>query len=304
MKLSSRLRQVNREHQRLVQLQNAFPQSTIVTVHASQCYLQVTLENEHGLRQEGFVNMTDWLTVRRQALPGLPWQEIPSDYLCPLLQESAGPLALYGQSWTLQAVRVPAAPLPTQLLALPAEDLIVYIAGWPNVAFPGLQIADAGLSRLPFELRCVLGCSRLAAIDLARLDLGDLLLITRPEMYLTINGRAIFSCHQAQSKEIIVDNVIDPSTEDTQPQQTLPLFDWSRVPVTVEFVLEARSYPLAELENLQPGTVFDLSENVEKKIKVFLNQQLVGYGELVTLEDERLAVEITGLNTFQTPVEE
>nr|AAS66845.1 YsaQ [Sodalis glossinidius] len=278
MKLSSRLRRVNREHQRLLQLQNALPQSVIVTVCASQCYLQVTLENEHGLRQEGFVDMTRWFAARRTALPGMPWQEIPLDYLCPLLQGSVGPQALYGKTWTLQAVRVPKAPLPMQLLALPGEDLIVHVADWPKQAFPQAQTASAWLKRLPFELRCVLGCSRLAALDLVRLDTGDLLLITRPELHLAVNGRAIFSCHQAPSKEIIVDNVIAPSNEETQPQHTLPLFDWSRVPVTVEFVLEANSYPLAELDNLQPGTVFDLSENVEKNIKIFLNQQLVGHG--------------------------
>ncbi|AHF78186.1 Type III secretion apparatus [Sodalis praecaptivus] len=303
MKLFSRLRQVALEHQRLLRLQNSLAQSVIAAVCANQRYLQVTLENEHGQCQEGFVDITDWLAAQRAALPGMPWREIPLDYLCPLLQESVGSVALYGQTWTLRAVRAPSTPLPAQWLTLPVEEFTLHVSDWPVEAYPEAQAAGAELSLLPFELRCVLGRSRLPAVELAKLDTGDLLVITQPEMYLAVNGRAIFSCHQAQSKEIIVDNVIDPSIEDTQAQHTLPLFDWSRVPVTVEFVLEAKSYPLAELDNLQPGTAFDLSENVEKNIKIFLNQQLVGQGELVALADDRLAVEITKLNTFKSDKE-
>ena len=64
------------------------------------------------------------------------------------------------------------------------------------------------------------------------------------------------------------------------------------VPVKMEFILHRKNLSLLELQRLYEGQVFPLPNDSESRIEVRVNDVLLGYGELVQVDDS-LGVEIT-----------
>lgn len=79
--------------------------------------------------------------------------------------------------------------------------------------------------------------------------------------------------------------------------QTLSLnssMDIERIPLDLQFVVGQKKLTLQELRALKPGYSFDFPASLEGPVKLMVNNQLVGTGEVVMLED-RLGVRLIGL---------
>lgn len=79
----------------------------------------------------------------------------------------------------------------------------------------------------------------------------------------------------------------------TLPPATLKELDlYADVPMEMEVELDRRSIPIREMLSLEPGSVIALSRAAGENVDVWMNGTLIGFGEIVVLED-KLGVRIT-----------
>jgi flagellar motor switch protein FliN/FliY len=64
------------------------------------------------------------------------------------------------------------------------------------------------------------------------------------------------------------------------------------VPMEMEVELDRRTIPIREMLNLEPGSVIALTRAAGENIDVWMNGILIGFGEIVVLED-KFGVRIT-----------
>ena len=77
--------------------------------------------------------------------------------------------------------------------------------------------------------------------------------------------------------------------EDKTATDLAPVFD---VPVSISAVLGRATMSVAQLLQLQSGSVLDLDRKVGEAIDIYVNNRLVARGEVVIV-DERLGVTMT-----------
>lgn len=58
------------------------------------------------------------------------------------------------------------------------------------------------------------------------------------------------------------------------------------VNVQVYVRLGKTSLPMREIVSLEPGAIVQLDEKADAPVELFVNNKLVGYGEVVTIEDQ------------------
>ena len=79
-----------------------------------------------------------------------------------------------------------------------------------------------------------------------------------------------------------------------QPQETAPTGSIDEIPVQLVFELGRVELPLAELESLNSGYVFDLGKPLSQSVDIIANGRRVGTGELVRL-GEAIGVRVSKL---------
>ena len=158
------------------------------------------------------------------------------------------------------------------------------------------------MNALPIPLCFILGYSTISLALSAKLAIGDVLLIEHKNFCVSTH-RKLLGNYQLTEGGIQVENFnnedIPPDIDGEQPMQTPPesvighdsSIPYGRIPVKLEFVLEERSIPVAELTQLAPGTLLELKHDAEQHITIRVNGVTLAKGELVQL-DNRLGVEI------------
>lgn len=295
MSLRSHLRVKSLSQTVLEQHCSRFADGQIITVQPGCRYLYVLLHNEQGVEAEAFFDVDLWLLEMNAHLPGIPWVQVPIDYLVRWLDTMRLAFMLEETVWYAQHLALPTYPLPEKLLSLPAQPCRLLCLTWPSGYAEG-DMGSLWLENLPFTLQYVLGHSRLPLSVLVDVAAGDLLLIKNYSPILTIGERRLFR-FSYQSQEVIVEEKLNEFQEDYCGEEEV-LFDWSNIPVNIEFVLDSHSVILADLENITVGSSLPLNDKAEKKIKIYLNRKYFAHGELVALENGTLAVEIHQLGTL------
>lgn len=64
------------------------------------------------------------------------------------------------------------------------------------------------------------------------------------------------------------------------------------VPITMTAILGNAALPIGEVLQLGPGSIIELDRTVGEPIEIYINDQIVGRGEVV-LVDERLGITLT-----------
>ena len=157
------------------------------------------------------------------------------------------------------------------------------------------------INALPIPLCFILGYSTISLALSAKLAIGDVLLIGQQKFFISTH-RNLLGNYQLTEGGIQVENFnadISPDMDGDQPMP--PPSDsstghdssapYGRIPIKLEFVLEERSIPVAELTQLAPGALLELKPDVEQHITIRANGVTLAKGELVQL-DNRLGVEI------------
>ncbi|EXJ15641.1 type III secretion system cytoplasmic ring protein SctQ [Imhoffiella purpurea] len=157
---------------------------------------------------------------------------------------------------------------------------------------------------LSVELTPWLGRCRLTATEWRTLEVGDVLLIAAevdPEaipLHLRQQRRTLAAA-RLSGQRLIVDSAVSPPMSDsTSPNpEAIPVpatLDPDDLEVEVEFELGALRLPLSELHAIRPGYCFELPELDRPRVRLVVSDRLIGYGELVMVE-EHLGVLVSRL---------
>ncbi|NEG59854.1 FliM/FliN family flagellar motor switch protein [Pantoea agglomerans] len=297
MNLRSRLRRRDQQQAALERLSQQFAGSEIVTLSAGLRLVQVTLANQGELVQNVWVNVDSWLQSINVQLPGIPWQQVPLEYLSRWLDKFLFHFTVGNDEWEVRRVTTPVQPPASRLVSLPAQPVAVLCVEWLDAVTRSTDAESKPLAtRCPFTLDYILGNSRAELSQLADIQAGDLLIIQQLQSRAVVGQRPLFRIHYNEEQEVIVEEYITDHVEE-YPEVEEVLSDWSDLPVDIEFVLDSQTFLLAELDEIKPGDMLPINTNAEQKIKIYLNKTLFARGELVVLPDDTLAVEVKKVNS-------
>ncbi|CCG87070.1 FliM/FliN family flagellar motor switch protein [Erwinia piriflorinigrans] len=297
MKLRSGLRLKKEEKCGLELLKNHHPESEIREVELEGRYLRIFLYDENDLHNEALLNVDTWLQETDNKLPGIPWRQVPLNYLMRWLKGMQLSFILKSRVWNVGRIELPPTVLPKKMLCLPAQPCSLLCLEWSAGDNPILNALHLKKYRIPFIVDVVLGYSQLPVSQFIDVAKGDLLLIQHQSGYLKIGTKKLFLLNIDNNIEVVVQEKFT-DIEDSYRNEEETLLRWSELPVEIEFVLDSRYFTLAELDVIYPGMTLSLNQNAEQRVKIYLNRKLFARGELVALENGNLAVEINQVNTF------
>lgn len=85
---------------------------------------------------------------------------------------------------------------------------------------------------------------------------------------------------------------MNPTPRNSSAPTLKDLSVYADVPMEVEVELDRRTIPIREVLALEAGSVIALSRAAGENVDVWMNGNLIAYGEIVVLED-KLGVRIT-----------
>lgn len=139
-----------------------------------------------------------------------------------------------------------------------------------------------------WSLSLVMGRSQVDAALLKRVTNGDVLLIKVPVSEIHCQTKLLG--HFCRSGE---ECILEMSqVQDIQETVQDVVQELGQLPVTLDFVLFRKQVTLTELQDMYKGKILPLPPDVEYRTEIRANGALLGYGELVQLNNS-LGVEIT-----------
>ncbi|EBH8768146.1 YscQ/HrcQ family type III secretion apparatus protein [Salmonella enterica] len=256
--------------------------------HPSACgnWVQLT---ESGYRWKAWLRLEDWLQHAAPSLAELAISAGAEQEVARWLATCQKPLLFQAPQLTYERLWIGEVVTAKHL---PAGMLLRVMSDNGPVWFEDITISEpAGTfcvtDDIRWSLSLVMGRSRITLELLKKAEIGDVLLIKESvsEVYCHTKLLGYFS---RSGEECILDNI---QLQNIQETDHADLIDFSQLPVNLEFVLYHQSTTLAELQSMYQGKVLSLPANVECHIGIRVNGAIIGYGELVQL-DNSIGVEI------------
>lgn len=161
------------------------------------------------------------------------------------------------------------------LLCLPAAHGPLWLETFcPAAAAPVTHLAP-WVRALPLPLRATLGYTRLPLAQLARLALGDVLVLEVHALWLLIGERRVCPFQFTQGG-LVMDQHAETNVARTA--------DHGDIATTIEFVLHQQAMSLDELSTFTAGKVLELPADAALNLCLKVNGVAVAWGELVQLE--------------------
>lgn len=233
-------------------------------------------------------------------------QEAAFDSLPPALQlavlEAANTLP--GLVWQdIQTVEIAAKAVPGLCITLVhgGEQLKLWLESGADEVLANLPRRTLKEQlNVPLSLSLQWGPVALTPTELLSLRLGDLLLFppgheTRSPLLGLVEARPWGLFHPSDRQLEFIAMHATP-----QPTLTDPVSDLEQLPVQVTFEVGRQTVDLHRLATLQPGTLLDLACPLNGEVRILVNQQCLGTGELVNIED-RLGVRVVRLLKASAP---
>lgn len=218
------------------------------------------------------------LEAAASALPGLIWQRI-------------------------QIIEAAAQPVPGLCVTLVHgdEQLKLWLESGADAVLASLprRTLEEQIN-VPLSLSLQWGPVALTLDELLSLRLGDLLLLppgheARSPLLGLVEARPWGLFHHS-------DRQLEFIAMHSTPHDPLaaPLSDLEQLPVQVTFEVGRQTVDLHRLATLQPGTLLDLACPLNSEVRILVNQQCLGIGELINIED-RLGVRVVRLLKATAP---
>lgn len=296
MSLRRHLRQVNRGQRALELLKNKHVGSEVIDLSSEGRYLQLLLKNDFEVQNEILINVDDWLQEMAHPLPGIPWHQVPLSYLIRWLKSLNLSFILKAKEWNVEKIELAHTSLPKKILCLPAKPCPLLCLNWTEDENSTLRSWHLKQYCITFIIDIHLGRSQLPILLIVDMAVGDLLLIQHQSASLRIGKIKLYHLSLNDNEEVaVLEKFTDGYDECRDEDETLNR--WSDLPIEIEFVLDSKSVTLAELDTIEPGTLFPLNDCAEQRVKIYLNRKFFARGELVALDNGNLAVEIKQVNT-------
>ncbi|EKC7685907.1 FliM/FliN family flagellar motor switch protein [Salmonella enterica] len=284
-------RRVTKEQAHLNTLSKEFFGCKVVSTKMETRYVCIHLNDEQLNDINVLLDIDNWIKLKDVELPEIPWTEVPLWYLIHWLKSSKSDFFFNERRWVIKDAWLPER-VPNKLLQLvssPCELFIWDLKSIEDVVYKKQK--NKWLDRLIFEVKYVLGYSFLPLSEMITITPGDIVLVSYQRFRIVCQDYVIYSFIYKERTGVIVNDRIlgEKNIADDNNQE---FFEWGELPVELEFVLDKTILKLTELDKIKSGDILQMKENAEKNIRIFANKKMFAAGELVTTEDNLLAVEI------------
>ena len=100
------------------------------------------------------------------------------------------------------------------------------------------------------------------------------------------------------TKELSMETISDSNMNATSATTTVKL---NELPINIEFKLGQLQVPLSQIQDIQPGYIFNLENDIENSIvDIMANGSLIGQGRLVAIEDH-LGIQVLQIGSAPEP---
>lgn len=256
--------------------------SHTLSIDMSSAQLQQRLSNI--LRETSFDSLPDTLQLELLGAQLEPHVQT--------LKQQFGQLPLLNK---LEPINLSPADEQTLMITVSGEDatLCLWLAQGHNAlvdALPDLKSKVNQQVRLPMSL-CI-GTTQLPVRDFSTLAQSDVIFFddyyfAEKQLVMHLSGQALWRC-ELQDQTIQILNK-EPTMNDIHNQE--PVLDHQQLPVELTFDLGYQTLTLEQLNQLQPGYIFELDQPITKPVTVRANGKVIGQGELVNAND-RLGVRL------------
>ncbi|CAI1903999.1 type III secretion system protein SpaO [Serratia quinivorans] len=295
--MSLKLRSVTPEEVQLGHWQRLTnPEQGLATLCQSRRYLQLHFTSSYE-QVEAWVDIVAWCQQQWPPLYGLAWEQVSNAYLVTMFRDHTAGQCFFGGHYHLSVGDIVLGKAcPQRAITLNEDQLGTLLTQTPPAVCLNQRSTTRRWEGLRFNARWVLGTSSISVGMLQNIELRDALLIQRMTMRVEIEGRG-FAVFQSVDEGVGIVELLaeEQEQEALAPVDEAPMaFDVNKLSVALSFVLAQRSLTLAEMEDIQLGSVFPFGAENEKQVKVYANQQLIAVGELIYVGDS-LALEVTQL---------
>ena len=239
-------------------------------------------------------------------LDSTAFESLPNSLQLALLSSQIEPYTdmikrLFGQLPVLSKLQVHEQPAPEEnvlMLTINRDDvsLSLWVHEGRDVLIDTLPQAPSYLSQniaLPFWLS--FGKTRLALSQFEQLELGDVVFfddcyIAQHQVLLQVSNHNLWRC-QLDNTTL---HIQEKETNMNDINSSEALTDHQQLPIELTFDVGQQTITLEQLNALQPGFTFELSQPISNPVTMRANGKIIGECELVNI-NERLGVRVLEL---------
>ncbi|BBG60768.1 type III secretion system protein SpaO [Providencia rustigianii] len=298
------LRRISTRKKQLQEWQQRFQnEMTLQTPKAGERYFQLTLQSDTQ-KSYVFLAAEDWCRHRWPKLAHYAWDMLDGKSLCKVFTyENTGKTFFSNQFRCSSVEIVDDERLQQPWLSVKEKTLGNVLLSEPLEGMSESKHSNGALEKFKLQADWILGYSHISGKALQSIALHDVLYIQQLQLNMSIDGRLFAQFQKQQEGIFMIEHLMTPEDEPTNTEMEEAFVDEAARPFNVNdltvkltFVLGHSEVSLAELNHMQPGTIFSIGENKEREVKVYANKQLFAEGELTYIgESEELGLEITRL---------
>ncbi|HCZ4708608.1 TPA: YscQ/HrcQ family type III secretion apparatus protein [Salmonella enterica subsp. enterica serovar Saintpaul str. CFSAN004144] len=289
--MSLALRRINKRQQTLSRVASLWrKQGWAAELDTPSAYGEWLQLGDAGHNWRGWLHLTDWL---EHAAPQLAGAAISAGAMsevakwlavCEVPLRFPMPELTYERLWIgglSTADNLPAEPL-LRVMSDKGPVWLEYVS--LNTVAETLSVPDC----VQWPLSLVVGRSKVESDLLSLVENGDVLLIKESVSEVYCYTKLLGHFCRSGEECILEMNQI----QDLQETEETVVHDLGQLPVSLDFILFRKQVTLTELQNMYKRKVLSLPADIENKTEIRANGALIGYGELVQL-DNSLGVEVT-----------
>lgn len=143
---------------------------------------------------------------------------------------------------------------------------------------------------VPFNVHVTTGSSKLSVRELARMEPGDVILISTQCHRLCCGEMTICTLRNHKTQSFVVEEILN--AREPAHKTAKKLVDVEQIDVTLQFDIGSRRMTLAELRALSPGSIIELPTSAEGEVRIRINNTEAGTGHIVQI-DNHLGCRVT-----------
>ncbi|TKU24779.1 FliM/FliN family flagellar motor switch protein [Citrobacter sp. wls826] len=189
----------------------------------------------------------------------------------------------------LTYVTEPPFPKNTKMICINDDFFCVWLLELPMENFPvNINFTKC---ELKWNFDFLIGNTVINYSLLQNIAVGDALIIKQKTNIIRCSSKNIGTYRKQKDSIIIMDKIEMANDFDNNDEYLNIQGDMKLLPVKLDFILHSQTFTYDEISRLFEKEILHLPFNAEKKIKIKANGMLIGYGELVEIEDN-LGIEI------------
>lgn len=272
--------------------------STVWGIQGWETHLE--LPSKHGFwvqvgdseqNWKGWIHLRSWLEYVAPKLADLATTANVEQRILPWIMATKRPFELpmsqlsYKRLWFGDMVLGSSLPKGAMLRVMSESGPLWLEDIAPVESEESFRVSDS----LTWPLRFVIGSSQIRQRLLEQIGFGDVLLIRTAVSEVRCFSKKLGYFQRYEEGIVMESQELQESTDIQNEVETI--HNIAQLPVRMEFVLHRTQLSLSELQRIYQGELLPLPTDVERHVEIRVNEALLGYGELVQM-DNMLGVEV------------